>query len=77
MAANDCLIVTLAAKVKGHAGLIRADQDDTLEQVKTHRHHLTYSKMPKHHGWIDNATIAPTPGTMIQNVHQSRDTPML
>ena len=56
MAANDCLIVTLAVKVKGHAGLIRADQDDTLEQLKTHRHHFIYSKVAKHHGRIVRET---------------------
>jgi hypothetical protein len=55
MAANDFPVVTLAAEVKGHVGLIGTDQDAPKE-VKTHRDHFIYSKIAEHHGRIVTET---------------------
>jgi class 3 adenylate cyclase len=56
MAATCCLIVTLAAEVVGYAGLIRADQNGTVEELKTHGDHFVNSKIAEHSGRIVRAT---------------------
>jgi len=56
MAATCCLIVTLAAEVVGYAGLIRADQNGTVEELNTHGDHFVNSKIAEHSGRIVRAT---------------------
>jgi class 3 adenylate cyclase len=56
MAAIGRLIVMLAADVVGYSRLIRADEEGTLEQLKTHRDQFVYPKISEHSGRIKRAT---------------------
>ena len=56
MTATRRLAAILAADVAGYSRLMGADQEDTLERVKTLRHELVDPKIAEHHGCIVKTT---------------------
>ncbi len=52
MAATGRLITMLAANVVGYSGLVRGDEEGTLERLEADRHQLVYPRIAEHHGRI-------------------------
>jgi adenylate cyclase len=56
MAATRRLAAILAADVMGYSRLMGADEDGTLQRLKTHRRELVDPKIGEHHGRIVKTT---------------------